>query len=38
VAQVPRELHVIARASHYYAFQPDKLAEAVGIVKGWLAR
>jgi pimeloyl-ACP methyl ester carboxylesterase len=38
VAQVPRELHVIAGASHYYAFQPDKLAEAAGIVKGWLAR
>jgi pimeloyl-ACP methyl ester carboxylesterase len=38
VAQVPRELHTIAGASHYYAFQPDKLAEAVKIVTGWLAR
>ena len=38
VAQVPRELHIVVGATHYYAFQPDKLAEAVGIVGAWLAR
>ncbi len=38
VAQVPRELHIIAGASHYYAFQPEKLAEATNIVKNWLSR
>jgi pimeloyl-ACP methyl ester carboxylesterase len=38
VAQVPRELHEIAGATHYYAFQPDKLAEARGIVGDWLGR
>jgi len=37
VAQVPRRLHVVAGATHYYAFQPDKLAEATGMVTGWLA-
>jgi alpha-beta hydrolase superfamily lysophospholipase len=26
----------IAGATHYYAFQPDKLREAVGVVTGWL--
>lgn len=36
VAQVPRTLHVITGASHYYAFQPDKLAEAVMIIARWL--
>jgi pimeloyl-ACP methyl ester carboxylesterase len=38
VAQVPRELHVVEGATHYYAFQPDKLAEAAGVVKDWLAQ
>ena len=38
VAQVPRELHTIAGATHYYAFQPDKLAQAAGIVADWLRR
>jgi pimeloyl-ACP methyl ester carboxylesterase len=38
VAQVPRELHVVQGATHYYAFQPDKLAEAAGVVKDWLVR
>lgn len=38
VAQVPRALHVIAGASHYYAFQPEKLAEAVMLISGWLGR
>jgi pimeloyl-ACP methyl ester carboxylesterase len=37
VAQVPRTLHVITGASHYYAFQPDKLAEAVMIITRWLS-
>ncbi len=36
VAQVPRRLHVVAGATHYYAFQPDKLAEAVATVSNWL--
>ncbi|MFQ3664570.1 MAG: alpha/beta hydrolase [Sphingomonadaceae bacterium] len=27
----------IAGATHYYAFQPDRLAQAVGVVKEWLA-
>jgi hypothetical protein len=35
---VPRALHVITGASHYYAFQPDKLAEAVMIIGRWLGR
>ena len=38
VAQVPRALHVITGASHYYAFQPDKLAEVVMIIGRWLGR
>lgn len=38
VAQVPRELRIVEGATHYYAFQPDKLAEAAGLVKDWLAR
>ena len=36
VAQVPRELHTIAGATHYYAFQPDKLAVASDIIVAWL--
>ena len=36
VAQVPRTLHIVTGATHYYAFQPDKLAEAVGIIGQWL--
>jgi hypothetical protein len=35
---VPRELHVIQGASHYYAFQPEKRAEAAGLVRDWLGR
>jgi hypothetical protein len=35
---VERELHVVQGATHYYAFQPDKLAEAAGVVKDWLVR
>jgi pimeloyl-ACP methyl ester carboxylesterase len=38
VAQVERELHIVQGATHYYAFQPDKLAEAAGVVKDWLVR
>lgn len=37
VAQVGPQMHVVAGAAHYYAGQPDKLAEAVGVVKSWLA-
>ena len=36
VAQVGPEKHVVQGAAHYYAGQPDKLAEAVGVVAGWL--
>jgi len=38
VQQDDKELHEIAGATHYYAGQPEKLAEAGGIVTGWLAR
>ena len=38
VAQVPRTLHTIQGATHYYAFQPDKLAEATMAVADWLHR
>ena len=38
VAQVPRTLHTIQGATHYYAFQPDKLAEATMAVADWLQR
>ncbi len=38
VAQVPRELHIVQGATHYYAGQPDKLAEATGVVTDWLTR
>lgn len=38
VAQVSRELHIVQGATHYYTFQPDKLAEASGRVTDWLAR
>ncbi len=37
VAQVPRTLHIVDGATHYYAFQPDKLAEATVTVTTWLA-
>lgn len=36
VAQVPRTLHVVQGATHYYAFQPEKLAEATAIIADWL--
>jgi pimeloyl-ACP methyl ester carboxylesterase len=38
VAQTDRSLHIVAGATHYYAGQPDKLAQASGIVADWLAR
>ena len=38
VAQVGPEMHVVQGAAHYYAGQPEKLAEAVGVVTSWLAR
>ncbi|MFN7175623.1 MAG: alpha/beta hydrolase [Thermaurantiacus sp.] len=37
VAAEDKQLVTIAGATHYYAFQPEKLAEAVGVVKEWLA-
>lgn len=33
-----RELHAVKGATHYYAFQPDHLQTAAGIVTGWLGR
>ncbi len=38
VAQTDRRLHVVKGATHYYAGQPDKLAEAAGIVTTWLVQ
>jgi alpha-beta hydrolase superfamily lysophospholipase len=38
VAQTDRSLHVVNGATHYYAGQPYKLAEAAGIVTTWLAQ
>jgi pimeloyl-ACP methyl ester carboxylesterase len=39
VAAAPsRERHDVAGATHYYAFQPQHLATAAGIVTGWLGR
>lgn len=31
-----KQMHTINGATHYYAGQPDKLAEACGLVKSWL--
>ena len=33
-----RELHEVKGATHYYAFQPEHLKQAAGIVTGWLAK
>lgn len=33
-----RELHEVKGATHYYAFQPDHLKTAAGIVTDWLGR
>jgi alpha-beta hydrolase superfamily lysophospholipase len=33
-----KELHVVKGATHYYIGQPDKMAEAVAIVAGWLKK
>jgi hypothetical protein len=39
VAGAPaRERHDVEGATHYYAFQPDHLKRAAGIVSGWLHR
>lgn len=38
VAQAPRQQHEVAGATHYYAFQPDKLAEACRVVVDWLGQ
>jgi pimeloyl-ACP methyl ester carboxylesterase len=32
-----RERHDVQGATHYYAFQPDHLKQAAGIVTGWLS-
>ena len=37
VAQTDRSLHVVTGATHYYAGQPDKLAEATNVITGWLS-
>ena len=36
-AQVAPALHIVKGATHYYAGQPHKLAEATSVVTGWLA-
>lgn len=36
VAATDKVMHTIRGATHYYAFQPDKLAEAVRVVQEWL--
>ena len=33
-----REQHQVKGATHYYAFQPEHLKQAAGIVTGWLGR
>jgi pimeloyl-ACP methyl ester carboxylesterase len=33
-----RELHEVKGATHYYAFQPEHLKQAAGIVSDWLKR
>ena len=33
-----RELHEVKGATHYYAFQPENLKQAAGIVTDWLGR
>ncbi|WP_420560854.1 alpha/beta fold hydrolase [Tepidicaulis sp.] len=33
-----KEFHVVNGATHYYIGQPEKMAEAVEIVKGWLEK
>jgi pimeloyl-ACP methyl ester carboxylesterase len=33
-----RELHEVKGATHYYAFQPEHLKQAAGIVTDWLGR
>ncbi len=38
VSRTDREIHTVAGATHYYAYQPDKLAEATALVTGWLRR
>ena len=36
VASADKEHHVIQGASHYYRDQPDRLAEAVATIAGWM--
>jgi dienelactone hydrolase len=38
LAAADKSMVTIAGATHYYAFQPDRLAEAVGLVRNWLSR
>ena len=33
-----KELHFVKGATHYYIGQPEKMAEAVAIVAGWLKK
>ncbi|MBV1903660.1 MAG: alpha/beta hydrolase, partial [Marinosulfonomonas sp.] len=35
--QTDRQYHLIKGATHYYQGQPELLAEAVGLVKSWMA-
>jgi pimeloyl-ACP methyl ester carboxylesterase len=37
VAHVSRRLHIVAGATHYYAFQPEQLNEAATTVTAWLS-
>jgi pimeloyl-ACP methyl ester carboxylesterase len=38
VQHADKELHTIKGAGHYYFGQPDKLAEAVRLTRGWLEK
>jgi pimeloyl-ACP methyl ester carboxylesterase len=38
VVHKDKALHEVKGATHYYAFQPDKLAEAVRLVLAWLSQ
>jgi pimeloyl-ACP methyl ester carboxylesterase len=37
VSQVQPARHIVSGATHYYAGQPDKLAEATLVIKDWLS-
>jgi pimeloyl-ACP methyl ester carboxylesterase len=38
VKHANKEFHEVKGATHYYIGQPDKMAEAVAIVSGWLSK